>query len=344
MIFFNVSVSGKVRSGSEIVNEAKIYWNDEREYLEGEPPNKEEIYGGGGVFDLGARWTGKFDCSGLVSLCAGLRRHYYVKDGSLQEFLDQISREDRQIGDIVKNSDHAMIYEKDTLEGCILIRASSTAGKVSRGYISWDYLNTNGYSFYRFNQEEEPPTFKISGVEEGGIYSNPVTVEYIATDKVEGVTYAFGRYHGEKFRTPKKFTTPGEYSLYFYTADWAKNIIDTTIHFKIIGPPQVVSTSPRKNEEDVDIYKEIEIIFSQKMNPSSFEGGIEIKNKVIDSGVVILEKKWENNFTELILKVYDPVVKDDTVGLQFKTTYEVKILGTVSDSAGRTLDGNKKDV
>jgi hypothetical protein len=44
-----------------------------------------------------------------------------------------------------------------------------------------------------------------------------------------------------------------------------------------------------------------------------------------------------------ILKVrcYDPVVKNDTTGLQFNTNYLVKIKGTAEDTSGITLDGNK---
>jgi hypothetical protein len=59
-----------------------------RSYVKGYPPIKKK-YGGGGIMNYS--WTVGMDCSELVSLCAGLRRHYFVfcenrRYASLYEF------------------------------------------------------------------------------------------------------------------------------------------------------------------------------------------------------------------------------------------------------------------
>jgi hypothetical protein len=111
-----------------------------------------------------------------------------------------------------------------------------------------------------------------------------------------------------------------------------------------VEPPEVHYTDPPSGEkdgaEDVDIYKEILIAFTKTMDRASVESAIEIKNLDKNSLVEIREIEWLEQDKTIILRVYDPVVKNDTTGLQFNTNYAVKILGTARDTSGATLDGN----
>lgn len=350
-----VEVKGIV-TGQALVEKARK-WKGTK-YEPEKPLNK--TWGGqkgsDGFYWYGTTWDPDdspilFDCSGLVSYCAGLRRHYITTELEGHLFGEKRSSWDvAEPGDIVftpPNSEnphnHVRILSINMPEDSLIyyVHAPGVGRVVSEDFIPYDWLIDHNGKAYPFKSDNVGPEIIVTNIQDNGVYTAPVEIHYSAEDPDESSNQIFIK---GNYKKGEKVTQPGEHILEIFAQDWTglQNQTHKVVHFKIIGPPQVVYASPRG--ENVDIYSEITIGFSQKMNPSSFEGGIEIKNKVKNSSVEILEKKWENNFTKLILKVYDPVIVGEEKGLEFKTKYEVKILGTVRDSAGETLDGNKKDV
>ena len=103
--------------------------------------------------------------------------------------------------------------------------------------------------------------------------------------------------------------------------------------------PVVVSTDPSDGAEEVDVYKKITVTFNKPMDRTTTEGALEIKNKDKNSAVTIKNIDWQDNDKTVCITAYDPVVVDDTTGLQYNKNYQVKILGTAADTSGTTLDG-----
>ena len=204
-----------------IVENAELYLDTP--YVSGQPPNKEVEWGA--IFDLES-WTpiNGFDCSGLVSLAGGLRRHYSVQYRELSYFVSLIKWEDLQHGDIIMNDDHVIIF--DRREGMYLktIETGVTHGVEVGSYIdpaqnsSKDiYLRLYGFQPYRFKTDNTNPTITISGVEDGGVYNYAVTVGISADDDTFEPTpglYFYGQDSGGKFRQ-KQFTEEGTYYDYF---------------------------------------------------------------------------------------------------------------------------------
>ena len=89
-------VSYAVNPGDVIVSNALEQLG--KPYQGGQPPNKEYTYGA--IFDLD-NWTGGFDCSGLVSYCGELRRHYSVSQGDFSSFVDGTTWRGMQGGDLI---------------------------------------------------------------------------------------------------------------------------------------------------------------------------------------------------------------------------------------------------
>ncbi|MGB3341141.1 MAG: hypothetical protein WBB37_06640 [bacterium] len=121
---------------------------------------------------------------------------------------------------------------------------------------------------------------------------------------------------------------------------------DRNHKFRVELLPQVDATDPpsgrRATPENIDIYKQIEIVFNKTMDTASVRGALEIINIDNDSSeVTIKEIEWQPGDSIMFITAYDSVVGDkDTVGFDFYTNYEVKILGTAEDTSGITLDGD----
>jgi len=239
--------------GDVIVDNAKTQLG--KSYQSGQPPNKEWIYGG--VFDL-ENWTGGYDCSGLVSYAGGLRRHYTVDE--LHSFVSNATWSALQSGNLIMSSGHVIIFEggyTDALgtKRLITIEVSYEEEEVVRrgpgeslqGYkdpaeYSDAYLITEGYLPYSFKTDSTPPEINVSGIEDGGVYNEPVTVTFSATDNIEVTPYAYAEYQGTKF-LEKTFSDDGQYTISFHSQDWLKNPKDIVHHFRI-GPPFTLTVNP----------------------------------------------------------------------------------------------------
>jgi len=110
------------------------------------------------------------------------------------------------------------------------------------------------------------------------------------------------------------------------------NLIDDpdtyTFSFTTDFLPWVVDTVPADGETDVPAYSSIRILFSEKMNESSFEGQVFIEPETP------FQTEWSLN--EFWIK---------PLGLlDYETAYTVTIGGLVSDLQGNTLDGNRDNI
>jgi hypothetical protein len=258
--FFPHEIRGAVNPESVIVSNAIGYLG--RSYSEiGEPLNKEREYGGGGIIDYD--WGGAVDCSGLVSLCAGLRRHYFVSTGDMDLYTNPINWESLRPGDLLLGSKHVLIFEKwvfqegtDTNSWKVgVIHASYSKKVVRRDIFTVLGCKTEGWFPRRFKNDTTPPI--IYGDYKKGIkfiefnekiFNKTVNLEIIGRDYLEGETYAYGLYKGEKFKT-KIFQEDGEYEITGKAIDWAKNEKEETIKFGIDKTlPQISITSPSEEE------------------------------------------------------------------------------------------------
>jgi len=235
LIIFAVGIVKNVdagpNSGSEIASIADTYIGTP--YLSGYPNNKEWNYGG--LFDESTLTA--FDCSGLVSWAAGLRRHYTV-DELLTTFVTGVAGwYDVQQGDILSDGDHVMIFDYWMNPGIELrtVEASASVKFVINDEITTAWFDAHDYLIYRFKTDNTNPTITISGVEDGGVYNNPVTVGVSADDDTSEPTpglYFYGQDSGGKFRQ-KQFTEEGTYTITGHAGDWVKNPADKTISFTI---------------------------------------------------------------------------------------------------------------
>ena len=207
------NINAGPNAGSDIVDIAKSYLNYPR--ADGYPLNKEiEL---GGIFDEDT--VTAFDCTGLVSWAAGLRRHYYLSQGEINQFYTEFNNWDNlQPGDIFDNGQHVMIFENWAANRTkiTVVQASESQGKVIESTFTLDYMQSN-YTANRFKTDNTNPTITISGVEDGGVYNNPVTVGVSADDDTSEPTpglYFYGQDSGGKFRQ-KQFTEEGTYYDYF---------------------------------------------------------------------------------------------------------------------------------
>jgi hypothetical protein len=224
LLLFPSLIKGAVNSDNVIGSNATGYLG--RSYEWGDPPNKETEYGGGGIMDYG--FPEGMDCSGLVSLCAGLRRHYFVKDIDL--YTDSITWENLQPGDLLLGSSYVLIFEKwvekegtDTNRWKAgVIHASYVKQRVRRDTFTVRSCINEGWSPCRFKNDTTPPKIRFLGVENEKYYNSAVTLTIKGNDDIEGPTYAYGLYENKRFVT-KTFTERGKYEIPWKAIDWKKN-------------------------------------------------------------------------------------------------------------------------
>jgi hypothetical protein len=233
LLLFPSGIRGAVNSGDVIVSNAIRYLG--RPYVLGAPTNKEEEYGGGGIFSVEGEYTGGFDCSGLVSWCAGLRRHYFTSE--LPTLTDSIGWGSLQPGDLLLGSGHVLIFEKwvqkegtNTWKVRVIHAVSKLQigtetidiKKVERRDLTISFLKSKNWLPCRFKNDTKPPIVKFDGAENEKHYKHNVTLTINGRDYIEGPTYAYGLYKEKKFKT-KTFKEEGKYEIIGKAIDWAGN-------------------------------------------------------------------------------------------------------------------------
>jgi hypothetical protein len=214
---------------------------------------RENNDGFGFVFNEGWENPPYTDCSGLVDIAAGLRRHYSC--WHLVTYLTTpIGWEDLQAGDLLiwinpAGYDHVMIFEEwvetDTVK---VVESRGGVGVQEQDYLIKD-LKNQGYTCRRLIHDTTNPTIEIKGVEDGEVYNTSVTLKVEAEDDVytdkshpEPRRYAYEEDEENKF-DEKTYSEDGEYTVNFKAIDWAKNEKDEKITFYIDRTPPNTSLS-----------------------------------------------------------------------------------------------------
>ncbi|MCG2726397.1 MAG: hypothetical protein L6420_09150 [Elusimicrobia bacterium] len=223
-------------------------------YQEGQPPNKDYIYGA--VFDI-VNWTGGFDCSGLVSYAGNLRRHYSSEE--IISFTTITTWNNIQSGDVFYTSGHIMIFDGHITESGVaklkVIESVGSTGVREHVYINPEdinygddcYLAVNNYVPYHFRSDSSSPVLTILGSQNEGVFNSDITVSFIARDNIQTNQYdpyAYAEYQGTRFLT-KTFSADGVYNISFHAEDWVKNTTDTLHKITIdsISPEITVTDS-----------------------------------------------------------------------------------------------------
>ncbi|HHE04921.1 MAG TPA: peptidoglycan endopeptidase, partial [candidate division WOR-3 bacterium] len=196
-LIFAIIAKGVVHSGPTIVSSALFL--EGTAYVLGQPENEDGRFGGGGIMNHS---FSSVDCSGLVSYAAGLRRHYSVQYGGLARFLNSVSWDNLQAGDVLMKSDHIVIFNHfdETYPNLIHYVSSTVSNGVKPGRQWESWFQGEGYLPYRFNTEAVAPEITITGVVDGMTYTDPVTLKFTATDNLETPsTYAYGQWKGPRF-------------------------------------------------------------------------------------------------------------------------------------------------
>ncbi|MBU2528333.1 hypothetical protein KKF70_02975, partial [bacterium] len=247
-----------INYGSTIVSNAEYQALINAGYEDWQPRNKIDSsvgYGDKYVFDL-INWNGKFDCSGLVSYCADLKRHYGVQNSELSYFVDSVfSWESLEPGDLFLKKDlsHVMIYHSKTTKGelpaATLIQASSNPEKMK--VIKEPFTQTNlesGYYLRRLKYYEFYPSISITGVENNKGYKESVTLSYSASDSLNSAyIYAIGSYSKDDAAyvdfsyAGKTFIEEGKYDITVEAQDWANQKILDALTFYIDKTAPVIS-------------------------------------------------------------------------------------------------------
>jgi len=250
-----VGQSFAIVTGQALVDAARqwIGWP----YIWGDPPNRtyfgqkgfDGLYWYGTLFDM-ENWHGGFDCSGLVSYCAELRRHYAADMDNLfgagRPYWDYA-----EPGDIMRHPGHFRILSSVSIDDSLVyfIHAPGVGQTVKEASLKFRDLDRMGEHAYIFWDDHTGPEIVVTGVVDGGIYPPPVSFNYLVNDPNEEAQYVF---HEGNYQKETKLTETGDYTLRIFAKDWAMNESNKTIHFKIVSPPQVLSTDPENGEENVD--------------------------------------------------------------------------------------------
>jgi len=247
LLTITTSEVSAIVTGADLVIEARKYASPYAKlpaaYSKAQPPIKElkgeenvnGYYNYGWVFDIPS-WDGGFDCSGLVSYCADLRRHYNVQDSELAKILKGgITWEKASPGDLIMSKDHISIfvnwwYNKSnnryevTYISAYISSATKTSGvrenTVSQGYFDKDSLL---YSF----RPSEPSYIKASI--NGRMLSNEKKNCFEKKSNSDKFILDYGAENPliedvlEKGNYPKnyEFTDVGTYTVEVKAFDWA---------------------------------------------------------------------------------------------------------------------------
>jgi len=157
-----------------------------------------------------------------------------------------------------------------------------------------------------------------------------VNFNYLVNDPNEPLWSVF--FEGN-FQKETKLTETGDYTLRIFAKDWAMNESNKIIHFKIVGPPQVIFTDPAKGASNVDVYKNITIAFNKEMDPSTVNSGTVQFSPALVGGFT---PQWSGDGKTVTLTLNDP--QQD---LKFLTNYVVTITDGVKDKDGTPLDGDR---
>jgi hypothetical protein len=180
---FSVSLSSKVNKNSTTLSLALSLLGMPYDYSDKtQPYNDDTDFGGDGIMNYSFT---KIDCSGHVCYAAGLRRHYYVSDGTLAKFLNSVSWDNLQPGDLLMSSGHIMVFEKFDKNPALVWYVSASSASKNKKVVEargWKSELSKEFSPYRFNTEENAPTITISGVEDGETYTKPVALSFTAKD------------------------------------------------------------------------------------------------------------------------------------------------------------------
>jgi len=266
-IFLLVVELFAARPGDEIVSNATFYIG--RRYKLGQPPNITEtnittfpgryVYKDRYVWDF-LSWTGEFDCSGLVSLCAALRRHFNCSE--IQSYFTvPVDWDKWSVGDLVIRSgvpgryDHVRIAEG--IENGVVIFIEAVGGdkrEVRRGYDTIENLQQSGYSLRRFKKDHTIPEITISlpepDVVKDGIwvyYNRTVTLNYDAIDYDDvGNRLDYGLYLKGNYPRGYTFSKIGRYTIKITAIDWEGNSAEKslTIQIEDTTPPEINLKEP----------------------------------------------------------------------------------------------------
>jgi hypothetical protein len=273
-----------------------------------------------GFFWYGVTWKIEdlpplaFDCSGLVSYCAELRRHYAADMDPLFG-VEHTPWEVAEPGDIIRKPGHFMILSvnEPELHRLYVVHAPGAGLTVREEIRTYKWLSDNDAHARLFKVDNTGPEIVVTGVVDGGVYLPPVNFNYFTNDPNEE---AWARFFEGNYLKETKLTQTGDYTLRIYAKDWAENLSDRTIHFRIIGPPQVIFTDPSQGEENVDIYdfrkqkqKDIgdefnfEVVFNKPMDTVSVCQAIKVVNVDKDSSPVLIKNiYWYDDRTILVRK------------------------------------------
>jgi len=176
--------------------------------------------------------TDEFDCSGLVSYCAGLRTKY--KTDELANFVSTINWNEIRAGDMLLGSGHIVIvtekYVKDNVDMIRVVHAANhTDGVVGKDYElnnSW----IQSFDPVRFKTDSKGPEVKIENPENGAAFcGGKPSVRLSITDNVEPSNdiYRVGNLQNGSnsvcFRTSRTASAEGTYTVSWSAEDWANN-------------------------------------------------------------------------------------------------------------------------
>ncbi|MDD5687084.1 MAG: hypothetical protein PHE88_04545 [Elusimicrobia bacterium] len=231
-------------TGQALVNSAENYLNRGITYDYGTPDEtNEDTFG-----YIFKPWDGKsLDCSGLVDMASGLRRHYSAWHLKEKLTIPVAWWQGIYPGDLLityndpkYGGKHVRIfigwYETYKVASVIEASGSKHGVAISTYSITSELI---GYTWHRLIYDNVEPTIKDISVENDKTYKNPVTVSFTAIDDIytsgepEPRAFARDKATGERFRKGKSYTDPGEYEVDFYASDWAGNFNLKTVKFTI---------------------------------------------------------------------------------------------------------------
>ena len=247
-----------IMTGAGLVSNAQQYLG--RDYGSGLPPNlnftgklkgefyRYHYYWGSGLWNGESAWTGGFDCSGLLSYAANLRRHYRTEE--LPTFLGPAKTWETAVsGDIVYFSGHVAIFinrrqDENNVYRIKVVHATeyvlngvTISGVLEEEYRQSYYENNNAFP-YAFIIDAVAPQISAKiikdgpNLEDGGVYAGPITIDFGATDNV---TEEGGPFIKANYIDNTKFTEEGVYNLHLISEDWARNVKDISVGFTVGG-------------------------------------------------------------------------------------------------------------